>query len=250
MELVKTRNRRVTQCAAALLVLAIGAGCSDADTADEAPVATAPPVPASTTTTTLPPTTPAPAPETTLPPTTLAPTTTVEAVTTTTLPPGAALTMRGDGLGTTFFGAEAESVIAYLTSVLGPPTQDSGWGTAFDSPFGVCPGSEARGVGWFDLLLLFSDSTEFSSSGRHLFYYQYGGNLAESQPDGLRTEIGLTVGDSIGRVRELLPDVEINEDELFGTTFLESPNGLAGYLTSSADDGVVQFMTSGQACGE
>jgi hypothetical protein len=240
------RSRFVQSCCAvALGALAITA-CSNADSTQELPVATAPPVPPSTTTTTLPPATQPPATEA---PVTTEVTTTTEAATTTTAAPGESISLRGDGIGTTFFGAESDGVLAYVESVLGPPTGDTGWVTAFDSPFGVCPGSQVRGVRWYDLVLLFSDVSDVSSSGQHLFHFQYGGTDGPTQPAGITTASGLGIGDSVTRVRELYPDAQVIDDELFGPTFITG-DGMSGYLSSAADDGTVGIISGGQACGE
>jgi hypothetical protein len=239
------RSRFVQTCAAAALMAMAITACSNADSTKELPVATAPPVPPSTTTTTLPPVTQPPATEP--PATTVAPTTTEAA--TTTVVPGVSLTLRGDGIGTTFFGAESEGVLAYVESVLGPPTGDTGLVSAFDSPFGVCPGSQVRGVSWYDLVLLFSDASDVSSSGPHLFHFQYGGTDGATKPEGVTTDAGLAIGDTVARLQELYPDAQVIDDELFGPTFF-SPDGLSGYLSSAAADGTIGIISGGQACGE
>ena len=109
------------------------------------------------------------APPSTAAPTTAAPTT----IAPTTVPAGAALVLRTNGVGDAAFGADADEVVAYVNSILGAPTADSGWADPF-STFGVCPGTEVRGVTWGDLTLLFSDESVVASGRRHFFTYSYG----------------------------------------------------------------------------
>jgi hypothetical protein len=244
------RTRSLVCCVSALVFGAVIVGCSDPDASREQPIVTAPPIPPSTTSTVAPVTVATTVAAVTTPPTVAIETTTTAEATTTTVPAGAALTLREDGIGTTFFGADPDAVVAYVQSILGAPTQDSGWVTAFDSPFGVCPGSEVRGVSWFDLTLLFSDATDLQDASPHFFHYQYGGNGVDTQPAGIVTDKGLAIGDTVVRLREVYPLVQVFDDELFGSTFVVSGGGLTGYLTSSADDGTINIVSGGQSCGE
>ena len=124
---------------------------------------------ATTTTTQLPVTTTA-APETTVAPETTQPAET----TTTTIAPGASLILGPSSLGAAEFGTDPEAVITYVSSLIGPPSADSGWTDAITGGFGICPGNEVRGVSWNDLLLLFSDNTDVASGRRHFFSYVLG----------------------------------------------------------------------------
>ncbi len=234
--------------AAAGAALALAAACSASTTAERAvnPAPTTAP-----TTTTVPPTTPAP---TTVAPTTTRatvplPTSTPSTSPTTAPAPGVpSLVLRPDGLGDIPLGTEAESAISRLTGILGTPTSDSGWVPAFDSPFGVCPGDEVRGVGWSGLLLLFADDTLVTSGQRHLFFYVYGPQAA---PAGLRTETGVGLGSTAAELRAAHPEVAIFEDDLLGmAAFAVGEAGLGGTLTSTNADGAVTTITGGQSCGE
>ena len=115
--------------------------CSDRSAAPAttlAPFVTA----VTTTTTTEPPSTSTTrVPNVTLPPDTTTSTSTTTTTTTlpgqttststTAVPRAAALVLRDDGLGDARFGAEPESVISYVTSIIGRPTADSGWADPF-----------------------------------------------------------------------------------------------------------------------
>lgn len=201
---------------------------------------------AATTTTAAPPTTVAPttSTSTTSTTTTVAPTTT-----STTVSPAAALVLRADALGDAVFGADPESVIDYVRSILGPPTADSGWADPF-SAFGVCPGTEVRGVTWDDLTLLFSDDTPVLSGRRHFFSYVYGPAFgATIEPVGMRTDLGIGVGSTVGELRFTYPDVQLNEADFAGPWFAIEDQ-LTGGITGTADTDVVISVVGGYPCGE
>ena len=54
--------------------------------------------------------------------------------------------LSGEGIGSAEFGAEPESVISYISSFLGEPTNDTGWIDPLS--VGACPGTEIRFVDW------------------------------------------------------------------------------------------------------
>ena len=56
--------------------------------------------------------------------------------------PGAELVLRANGLGDAVFGADPDGVIAYVTSIIGPSTVDTGWVDPLS--VGACPGTEFR----------------------------------------------------------------------------------------------------------
>ena len=106
------------------------------------------------------------------------------------------------GVGTARFGAEADGVIAYISRYIGPPTADSGWIDALESPFGVCSGERVRGLQWGQLQLLFGDESSVSSTPGHFFSYRYGGFTDQPPvPAGLRTDSGLMLGSTLAQIR-------------------------------------------------
>jgi hypothetical protein len=195
----------------------------------------------------------------TVPPTTVAvtstsstTTSTTEAATTTssTVPPAAQLVLGQDRLGTAMFGVEPEAVVSYVTAILGPPTADSGWADP-NSAFGVCPGTEVRGVTWGDLLLLFSDESGVASGRRHFFSYTLGPAFGASiTPAGMATPEGIAVGSTVAALKSAYPGVYVyGGDDVFGPYYVVSEN-LSGFLTGDSDTDTVQSVIGGITCGE
>jgi hypothetical protein len=177
--------------------------------------------------------------------------TTIEATTTSTIvAPAAQLVLGQDRLGTALFGADADGVIAYVTAILGPPTADSGWADP-NSAFGVCPGSEVRGVTWGDLLLLFSDESSVAAGRRHFFSYTLGPAFgAVITPEGMATPEGIAVGSTVADLKRAYPGVYVYPgDDVFGPYFALNDN-LTGYLTGAGDTDTVASVIGGITCGE
>jgi len=233
--------------AAATLLLAACGGDDDAATTTIAPIVFA--------TTTVPVTA---APPTTVPTTTTAPPTTSSTTTSTTVAPtstttsvpaAAALVLRDDGLGDALFGTDPEEVVRYVQAVLGPPTADSGWADPF-SAFGVCPGTEVRGVTWGDLTLLFSDESTVSGGRRHFFNYSYGPPFGVSiQPAGMRTITGIGIGSTVAELRAAFPTVRVFPPDISDAYFVVDEN-FTGFLSGTADADTVRSVIGGIGCGE
>jgi hypothetical protein len=214
-------------------------------------------VPILTTTTSLPPATtaaPITAPPTTSGPTstsTSAPTSTtvVASTTTTSVPLAASLLLSDSGLGDALFGADPGEVVTYLTAILGAPTADSGWADPTSS-FGVCPGTEVRGVTWADLTVLFSDSSSVMSGRRHFFNYLYGPAFgATVQPEGMRTVGGVGVGSTVADLLAAYPEAQVYPEDLYGPYFVINEN-LTGFLTGTSSDDTILSFIGGIGCGE
>lgn len=196
-------------------------------------------------TTSVPPSTEAPA--TTEVSTTTSSTSTT--TTTTTVVEGDELVLRSNGLGSARFGAEPEGVVAFVSSLLGSPDDDTGYIDSF-SEFGTCPGSEVRGVRWGDLLLLFGDESDFGSGRRHFYQWQFGPQTSSPlRPNGPLTDGLIGLGSTVAEVRRVYPDVEIFADDVFGPGFELEPL-LWGTLTDDADTGRVIALVGGTPCGE
>ena len=244
--------RRGAGAVAVIVALGLAAAAcgSDSDDAD----VTVPPTSA-----TAPVTTGTTVAASTVPPTTVAvtstsstTTSTTEAATTTssTVPPAAQLVLGQDRLGTAMFGVEPEAVVSYVTAILGPPTADSGWADP-NSAFGVCPGTEVRGVTWGDLLLLFSDESGVASGRRHFFSYTLGPAFGASiTPAGMATPEGIAVGSTVAALKSAYPGVYVyGGDDVFGPYFVVGEN-LTGFLTGDSDTDTVQSVIGGITCGE
>lgn len=242
----------------ALTFALVGAACSS-DKEDLAGATTVPAVTSTTvgiattiadttTTTTMPATTTTAIPTTTS--TTLPPTTTSTTIppTTTTIPPGASLPMRFDGIGDARFGTTPDDVTAYLTSVLGAATADSGW---VDAPSRTCPGSEVRFVEWGDLHLLFSDDSNVSSGRRHFFAWSFGPpSGVEIAPAGMKTLAGIGVGSTVAEIKTAYPAARIFGGDELSSASVALSDDLFAFLTDTTDTGTVISMLGGQGCGE
>jgi hypothetical protein len=247
------RTRGVTATALIVGLLPLVVACSgDDDAGGTVPTTvttvapTTSPSTTAVTTSVVPPTTAAPTTSDTVAPTTSE---TGSTSTSTTEPAAAALVLRDDGLGDALFGADADGVIDYVTSVLGVPTDDSGWDDPF-AHFGVCPGTEVRGVTWGDLQLLFSDESIVASGHRHFFNYVYGPpSGATINPVGLRTADGVGIGTTIGELRVVYPGVQVYPEEIYGPFFVVNEN-LSGFLTGVTDSDQVISFIGGIGCGE
>jgi len=192
---------------------------------------------------------------TTVRPTTAASTSTTtttlaeETTTSTTLPESAKIVIGADRVGDALLGTDPDSVITYLTSILGKPTADSGWADP-NSAFGVCPGTEVRGVVWGDLTLLFSDESNVAAGRRHFFYYSYGPAFgAQVNPFGMHTEAGITVGSPLKQLKAAYPSVVVYTDEPAGVTF-SIDDTFTGSLSGPGANAVVTNINGGVGCGE
>jgi len=236
-----------------VIVLGIlAAGCSDDSSATTDSASTSSTVADTTTTSAAPTTT-----STTIPVTTAAPTsttssttsTTSSTTTSTTLAPGAELVLRPNGLGDAAFGVDPDGTVAYITSIIGKPTIDTGWVDPLS--VGACPGTELRQVTWNDLVLFFTDQSPFATGRRHFFAYTYGPSFASQiNPAGLKTEAGIGVGSTLAELQATYPDVVINPGDDFGGPNFLVNNGLAGFLTGVTPTDTVISMLGGQGCGE
>ena len=179
------------------------------------------------------------------------PPTSADAATTTSVAPAARLVLRADGLGEAVFGTDPDSVVAYMTALIGPPSSDSGWVTAPTSPFGVCPGTEVRGVTWGDLRLLFGDSSDVTLGRRHFFHYEYGpAASAAVVPVGMVSATGVGIGTALTQLFSTHPEAEVFPADEIGGPYFVLGDGLAGLLSGTESTAVVQLIAGGVGCGE
>lgn len=171
--------------------------------------------------------------------------------TSTTIPAVQGLELSSKGLGDALFGADADGVVDYVSSILGAPTNDSGW----TDPLTIgapCPGTAIRFVDWNDLSLFFSDNSPAATGLRHFAAYTYGPAFAANiNPYGLATDLGLTVGDSVATLIERYPSAVVSAgDEISGPAFYIE-DGLVGFLTDAdPSSGVIMSFVGGYGCGE
>ncbi|MDJ0768901.1 MAG: hypothetical protein QNJ12_08910 [Ilumatobacter sp.] len=179
------------------------------------------------------------------PPTTLPPTTTTEPLAV------QELVLRGDALGSAFFGAAPDGVIDYVTSILGGNTGDTGWVDPFT--FAACDGTIARRVDWGVLSLLFGDQSSFANGRRHFIGYEYGrvGQIGD-EPEGLRTPGGVTLGSRVVDLLAEFPDAGVNdgEDDLNIPPNFYVSDVFYGLITGTSQDDVVTVVFGGNGCGE
>ena len=231
-------TRRVLAAATGLLLLG---ACSNETSNPDATVPETTTTVAVTTTTVPATTTSTAAPTTTS--TTLAPTTT------TTVPAVVGLELSGDGLGDVLFGADAQGAIDYIVSVLGAPSNDTGWIDPM-SIGAACPGTEVRFVDWNDLYVFLSDDSGYASDARHFAGFVYGPAFGPTlNPFGLATGAGIAVGDTVAQVRAVYPSVIVTDDELAGPSFVLE-DGLFGFLSGAAETDAIIAFQGGVGCGE
>ncbi|MEL6891486.1 MAG: hypothetical protein AAFP84_07820, partial [Actinomycetota bacterium] len=254
--------RRARRLSALAVVGALSFAACSGDDGDDQVLSTTPDITLLTTTTEAPPFEPettVPAieqdPTETEPPTTVLVTTTTAPVptttaaeTTTTVPaPASPFSIQTDGIGAAAFGAAPQGVVDFVTSVLGPPTSDTGWIDPFE--IGPCNGSELRQVQWDTLLLEFGDSSEITQGRQHFYGYYYGDAVTgAAEPAGLATSQGLGLGSSVAALIEAHPDVELfSGDEFLGPNF-KINDALRGTVTGLADTDVITSFVGGLPC--
>jgi len=158
--------------------------------------------------------------------------------------------LRPNSLGDAAFGAEPEGVIAYVSSIIGNPTVDTGWIDPLS--VGACPGTELRQVFWGDLTLYFSDESSVTTGRRHFFSYVYGPAFVQGAiaPAGLKTDAGIGVGSTVAELTAAYPNVVVNPADDFGGPNFLTADGLAGFLTGATPTDTVTSVLGGQGCGE
>ena len=175
--------------------------------------------------------------------------TTSSTTTSTTLAPGAELILRPNSLGDAAFGADPEGVVAYVSSIIGKPTVDTGWVDPLS--LGACPGTEMRQVTWGDLVLQFSDDSGVTTGRRHFFSYLYGPTFGQAiAPAGLKTDAGIGVGSTVAELKGTYPSAVVNPGDDFGGPNFFINAGLAGFLTGVNPTDTVISVLGGQGCGE
>jgi len=157
-----------------------------------------------------------------------------------------------NGFGGVDFGASPDETIAYVTSSLGAPTEDSGWIDSF-SIYGTCPLPAVRGVHWGSLVALFTRAgTDFAAQDvEHFFSYYYASNLAPAI--GLGTAANIFIGSSRADLDSAYAgSLEVVDDE-FDTFWRADAFGMSqlyGFLSGPLPGDLVESINGGLGCGE
>jgi hypothetical protein len=150
--------------------------------------------------------------------------------------------LRRDGLGIVSFGDDAETAVAALESVLGPPEVDSGWEEWY------CTAGLVRNLQWGGLYVLFTEGpTRWSTGGPHLVFYSYG--LEEGgDPLRLTTPEGISLGSFVSDLEGVYGKaLEINDrDTLFGPVFVVADASLGGGYRIDAFEGRIIWDDTAQ----
>jgi len=173
--------------------------------------------------------------------------------TTTTVAPERVLVLRPDGLGESYFGDDAASVVQTLSEILGGPDGDTGW-VDQRKKYGTCLGETVRFVQWSSLRVFLTDGpSEWAPAGvRHLASYTQAAALAD-HPLDLVTADGLALGSPVGDIRALYGDDAVFDDPAFGPLFVYDPPGFAyqwGEVTGIRPEDTILSIVGGFACGE
>ena len=246
-----TGPRRVIALA---LVSAALAGCAylDADAEPLPPVANAPETPTATETSVSDGVADASEASPDEPAVTTTTTTTTTLPPTTTIPPPLGvdeLILGPDGIGGALLGADPDTSVSYISSILGAPTDDSGWVDPLE--FYLCRGTTVRRVEWGVLSVMFGDESDIATGRTHLISWTYGliDRLGD-EPLGLRTAGGVTLGDQLAGLRAEFGSIAVDEGDAdldIPPSFYIGPT-LRGLSTGVTDEDYVLVLIGGSGC--
>lgn len=151
------------------------------------------------------------------------------------------------GIGSTTFGADPDGTVAFVNTMFGQPSRDTGWIDAIE--IGACFGSRIRQVAWGDLQLEFGDVSDVAEGRDHFYAYTYGrqGSSAAA-PSGLATPENITVGSTVGQLLNSYPGVQLIEgDDFFPPSFSVNDN-LNGNLSGLTGSDFVEVIIGGLPC--
>ncbi len=164
--------------------------------------------------------------------------------------PLSGLVLSADGLGEARFGDEVDATIAYVSSLLGSPTADTGW-VDIETELLICKRNSFRQVDWGVLRLEFGSPSVSGGDQPHFIGWDYGtdGRLGED-PEGIITAFGVGLGARVDELLAAYPGAEMFEGEEgnFPPAFAWS-GGLSGFTTGTNDSDVVTVMQAGERCG-
>ncbi|MGA0219704.1 MAG: hypothetical protein ACO38I_08180 [Ilumatobacteraceae bacterium] len=186
------------------------------------------------------------------------PAVTTTTTTTTTLPPTTTippplgvdeLILGPNGIGGALLGADPDTSVGYISSILGAPTDDSGWVDPLE--FYLCRGTTVRRVEWGVLSVMFGDESDIATGRTHLISWTYGliDRLGD-EPLGLRTAGGVTLGDQLAGLRAEFGSIAVDEGDAdldIPPSFYIGPT-LRGLSTGVADEDYVLVLIGGSGC--
>jgi hypothetical protein len=162
------------------------------------------------------------------------------------------LVATGTSLGDAEIGQPAESVIAYLTDVLGPPDRDDRPVITFPV-FSSCTDWEPRILAWSNLEVTFARwdlNTDQPVGDPRLFTFALFDGVS-TLVDSITTANGARVGDPLSRWTELHPDAEVDltgpGDDPF-RPLLALVDGLNGSMDRNDDDRITSLWTGPFLC--
>jgi hypothetical protein len=154
--------------------------------------------------------------------------------------------LRGDGLVVATLGEDVSTAIPALTAALGEPTKDSGW---YDEQIGCDIGEKLRDLFWPGLTVQFSNGpSALGAKGKeHMLAYFYGQAEEGQTAVPLRTDQGITLGDTNAALKKAYPAVKIQASEIEGPVFYVDGD-VNGNVSSLDDAGIVQYIRAGEIC--
>ena len=162
------------------------------------------------------------------------------------------LVLSGDGLGSAVFGAEADGVIDYVTSILGGNTADTGWVRARHASPSATARSPDASTGARCRCCSPTCRRSPTAAGTSSATSTAGSAQIGDEPVGLRTPGGITLGSRVVDLLAEFPDAAVNEgDPEVGIpdNFYVS-NVFYGLLTGTTADDYVTVLFGGYGCGE
>jgi hypothetical protein len=159
--------------------------------------------------------------------------------------------LAADGFGILTFGDDAERVIQRLQSILGDPTEDSGWATG-DAGGRTCLGSN-RHLSWLiqpadegdqDPAILYVHFGEDDAGAQTFAEYAYV-SLDPQAVDAGAMDLSTTAGVTIGRTIAEFVAAYGQPDFLDGTSGMASAGGITFGIATAGGDDLVWFVGAG-----
>ena len=164
---------------------------------------------------------------------------------------GPTVELTGNSVGGITLGTDAETAIAAMTKLFGPPVADSGWGPQ-EAPCDNM-GTRSRSVSWNSFLaFLATGPTELvKKPGDHLSAYLLVGGGTEDigGPAGERFVVSdgkPILGRTLAEVQKWAPKAEKFNSEIEGPAWVENARdtGMSGSLSTAAGDSVERTSTA------
>lgn len=162
--------------------------------------------------------------------------------------------LRSTGIGNINFGTPTDFALVEFAllgdpMLEGDPDEDSGWISAFNSPYGVCPNDQVRMVRWGNLRTFFTRSGLTEGT---FFTWQVVG-FGGYEDNRLATANGLRLGDTRGQLELLYKvlSVEFVDPFNFWHFYTQgNQSGITGTLSDGTFGATVTHLQGGIGCGE